>query len=169
MGHGRSCHDRRVSTFLGQQVGDRQINALVIGATDVSTQALFLSTAMYFQFLSSGGGDTTCVLEVHDGATIVTSVADANFDINGNAVTVSFVRNADGSGSATFSQAGGGTNTLTWGARTWTNGLGNNHGFNLDWSGIDGAAQLTRSQVDDFLLDTPAGAAVSKLTLMGVT
>lgn len=133
--------------------GTRTFNYLVLGSTNVSTSALFLSTGAYFGYIASGGGDPTTVLEVRDGSTIVTSVADANFDANGNEVTVSFSLLANGSGSATFAQSGSGSNTLNWGARTWTNGLGNNHGFVLDWSGTDGAAELTRHQVDNILIE----------------
>jgi len=68
-------------------------------------------------------------IQIYDGATLVAS-KNASFQFQ-SALNVTTTINADGSGSIRVTE-GSNSDTLTWGARTWSNGQGTYFGFFIE-------------------------------------
>lgn len=111
---------------------------------------------MYVYVYRSDQNASNSGVYVYDGTTVVASNLSIGFQFDGSNVVVTVTINSDGSGSVKLEQ-GANSVTLSWSARTWTNGTGQYHGFYFDHSGSDGTGGVTRSQVDDISIDTTDG------------
>jgi hypothetical protein len=134
-------------------IGQRYFNYLVVGSSDVSNITNFLNNSIYVASGRSGQAYNNTLIQVYDGTTQVASNTSPGWQFTGQEITLTLTINANGSGTAVMTD-GTNSTTLSWGARTWTKGVGNYHGFYADHSGNDGQGQLTRSQFDSFSLDT---------------
>lgn len=142
-----------ISRYTG--TGLRIIGVLVLGSSNVSTESNFLANSAHVYIYRSDVYYPTTHMWVYDGATLVASV-NSGFYATGADILLELTINADGSGEAKATQSGS-SKSVTWGARTWTNGTGDYSGFSVGHSGNDGAGQLTRPQFDDFVVDTVGG------------
>ena len=115
--------------------GQRYINYFVLGASDISSQANFLNSGIQIIYARPDSNAMNSSVYVFDGATLVTTNL-AGYQFDGSDVTITFTMNSDGSGTAKFDQ-GANSITLSWSARTWTNGTGQYQGFYMDHSRND--------------------------------
>lgn len=147
-----------VATFSRYEIlGKRFVNQFILGSSDISSLVNFQNNSMYVYYFRSDKDATNSCIYFYDGTTLVASNLAPGFQFDGSDVVITVTINADGSGTVKLDQ-GANSVTLSWGARSWTNGTGQYHGFYFDHSGTDGTGDTTRSQVDSISIDTSGGA-----------
>lgn len=148
--------------------GNRYVNRVVLGSTDVSTRVDFLANSISFGFGRSDSNDSIVPVQIFDGSTLVAS-KNLNFVPNGDPATYTLNLNVDGSGTLQVTQ-GANSDSVAWSARTWTNGTGQYFGYWFGFSGTDGLGQLSRTQFTDFYCEggpTNTYAISGEVTLSG--
>lgn len=118
--------------------------------------------------MRSDSGFNNSSLNIYDGSNGTTAIASKSttFQYDGTTnINVTVTINADGSGSVAIVQ-GASSDSISWTARTWTNGKGTYFGT-IDLNGNDGLGQSNRGGIDTINY-TYTGSTVPALMSFGM-
>jgi len=139
--------------FYNLGVGRKVDHILVLGSSNITSRTNFINNGIYIYLTRSSSAFNDSFVYIYDGTTVVASKF-VGFQFNAN-FSVKIEIASDGSGTATlYNQAGltGTSDSISWGARTWTNGGGEYSGFTLTKKDTDGAGESNERGADNFSL-----------------